>query len=100
MIQRFLLAILGTMFLASAAAFFLFVPPLSIAMVALILTGPVLMFCLGFQAGAVGMVPSESVGRQRRLGAPDVLLQIQGARKFKEQENHRNGPKSDREHVA
>ena len=89
--QRFLLASIGAMFLGSAAAFFLFVPPLSIATVVLILVGLMLMFGLGFQAGARRMAPSE--------GVADVLLKLHDTDGFKEWENHRNEPELDREEV-
>ena len=61
MMQRFFLAFSGALFLGSAVAFFLFVPLLSIATVVLIVVGLMLMFGLGFQAGAKRMRPSERV---------------------------------------
>ncbi len=60
--MRFLLFASGTPFLASTGAFFLYIPPLSIATVVLILVGLTLMFGLGFQAGGHGMVPCEAAG--------------------------------------
>jgi len=50
--QRCFLASSGALFLGSAGAFFLFVPLLSIATVVLMVVGLMLMFGLGFQAGA------------------------------------------------
>jgi len=50
--QRCFLTSTGVLFLGSAGAFFLFVPLLSIATVALMMVGLMLMFGLGFQAGA------------------------------------------------
>jgi hypothetical protein len=61
MMQRILLASLAALLVGSAGAFFLFVSVLSIAAVALMLAGLVVMFGLGFQAGARGMTPSEPV---------------------------------------
>ncbi len=52
MIQRFLLAFSGALFLGSTAAFLLFVPLLSIATVVWILVGLVLMFGLGIHVGS------------------------------------------------
>jgi len=53
MMQRLLFALFfAALFLGSAGAFFLYVPPLSIATVVLIVVGLMLMFGLGFQAGA------------------------------------------------
>ena len=53
----------------STGAFFLYVPPLSIATAVLFLMGLTLMFGLGFQAGGQGMVPSETLGD---CGAADL----------------------------
>jgi hypothetical protein len=49
---RLILVSSSTLFLGSEGAFFLFVPALSIVTVVLMLMGLVLMFGLGFQAGA------------------------------------------------
>jgi hypothetical protein len=49
---RFLLIFIGVLLVGSIGAFFLFVPPLLIATVALVLMGFALMFCLGVQVGA------------------------------------------------
>jgi len=49
---RLLLAFSGALFLGSSGAFFLLVPPMSIATVALLVMGLVLMFWLGVQVGA------------------------------------------------
>jgi hypothetical protein len=62
-IIRFLLASSGLLFLGSMGAFFLFVPLLSVATVACILMGLMLMFGLGIQVGTRGLVASESVVR-------------------------------------
>ena len=62
--MRFLLMGSGALFLASTGAFFLYIPPLSIATVVLILVGLTLMFGLGFQAGGQGMVPIEIAENQ------------------------------------
>jgi formate hydrogenlyase transcriptional activator len=62
MMQRFLLTSSGALFLGSTGAFFLFVPLMSIVTVALMLGGLMLMFGLGFQAGAHEVVPAENVG--------------------------------------
>lgn len=62
--MRTLVIASGALFLASTGAFFLYVPPLSIATVVLILVGLTLMFGLGFQAGGQGMVPPEAAGNQ------------------------------------
>jgi hypothetical protein len=51
MIVRFLLAASATLFLASAGAFFLLVPLLSLATVVCMLGGLILMFGLGMQFG-------------------------------------------------
>ncbi|MFZ3339231.1 MAG: hypothetical protein WA213_00005 [Terriglobales bacterium] len=59
--QRFLLVSSATLFLGSTAAFFLFVPLMSIATIVLILGGLMLMFCLGFQAGVQEMVVLDGV---------------------------------------
>jgi len=48
---RFLLVCFGILFLTTLGAFFLIVPLLSLATVALILTGLILMFGIGFQVG-------------------------------------------------
>jgi hypothetical protein len=61
MMQRFFLAFCGALFVGSAGAFLLFVPLLSIATVVLIMVGLMLMFGLGFQAGAKRMSPSERI---------------------------------------
>ena len=58
---RFLLAFSVTVFLGSVGGFFLFVPPLLIATVALLLMGFMLMFVLGIQVGTQSMLPSETV---------------------------------------
>jgi len=62
MMRRFLLTSSGALFLGSTGAFFLFVPLMSIVTVALMLGGLMLMFGLGFQAGAHEVVPAENVG--------------------------------------
>jgi hypothetical protein len=62
--MRFLIIASGALFLASTGAFFLYIPPLSIATVVLILVGLTLMFGLGFQAGGQGMVPIENTEKQ------------------------------------
>lgn len=59
--QRYLLASSGALFLGGSGAFFLFVPLMSIATIVLMLGGLMLMFGLGFQAGAQEMTPLESV---------------------------------------
>ena len=61
MMTRFVLASSGVLFLGSIGAFFLFVPMVSIASVVWILTGLMLMFGLGFQAGIQQMLPSASI---------------------------------------
>ena len=48
---RFLLIFSGALFAGSIGAFFLFVPPLLIATVALLLMGFMLTFVLGLQVG-------------------------------------------------
>jgi len=58
---RFLVAFSVTVFLGSVGAFFVFVPPLLIATVALILMGFMLMFVLGVQVGTQSMLPHETV---------------------------------------
>jgi hypothetical protein len=58
---RILLASSGLLFLVSLGAFFLFVPLLSLATVACMLVGLMLMFGLGVQVGTRKMLPSESV---------------------------------------
>jgi hypothetical protein len=63
---RFILTSSGVLFLGSSGAFFLLAPMLSIATVALLLMGLMLMFWIGVQVGAQGMVPSESVGTRAR----------------------------------
>jgi len=55
--MRVLMISSGALFLVSTGAFFLYVPPLSIATAVLFLVGLTLMFGLGFQAGGQGMVP-------------------------------------------
>jgi hypothetical protein len=90
MMQRFLLAFSGVLFLGSAVAFFLFVPLLSIATVVLMVAGLMLMFVLGFQVGAQ---------RTSERNTP-VLLQVPDTGGFNEWENHRNDPSLDRERVA
>jgi hypothetical protein len=62
--MRVLLISSGALFLVSTGAFFLYVPPLSIATAVLILVGLTLMFGLGFQAGGQGMVPCEAIEDQ------------------------------------
>ena len=52
---RFFLAFFGALFAGSIGAFFLFVPPLLIATVALLLMGFTLTFVLGFQVGVRSM---------------------------------------------
>jgi hypothetical protein len=64
---RFLLAFSAALFLGSIGAFFFLVPLLSIATVAWIFVGLLLMFSLGFQAGTREMLPCESVGQHTRL---------------------------------
>jgi hypothetical protein len=49
---RFFLILSGALFVGSIAAFFLFIPPLLIATVALLLMGFTLTFVLGLQVGA------------------------------------------------
>jgi energy-converting hydrogenase Eha subunit C len=51
----------GALFLGAAGAFLLFVPLMSIATVAVLLGGLMLMFCLGFQAGVQEMAPIENI---------------------------------------
>ena len=53
----------GTLFVGAMGAFFLLVPMLSIATVASMMVGLVLMFGLGVQVGARGMPPSERAGK-------------------------------------
>jgi hypothetical protein len=67
--MRVLMISSGALFLVSTGAFFLYVPPLSIATAVLFLVGLTLMFGLGFQAGGQGMVPSEALGA---CGAADL----------------------------
>jgi hypothetical protein len=62
-ILRFVMASAGALFLGSTGAFFLMVPMFSIATVVWILTGLMLMFGLGFQAGT-------------RSGVKDALLAV------------------------
>jgi uncharacterized iron-regulated membrane protein len=92
MIQRFFLAFSGALFLGSAVAFFLFVPLLSLATVVLMVVGLMLMFGLGFQAGAKRMKPSER-------NAP-VLLQVHDTGGFDEWESHQNNTERECERVA
>jgi hypothetical protein len=54
----------GALFLGSLAAFFLFVPLLSITSVVAMLGGLMLMFGLGLQAGNRRLVPAESIAKQ------------------------------------
>jgi fatty acid desaturase len=63
MLIRFLLAAFGALFLASIAAFFLFVPLLSIATVASMVVALMVMFGLGVQFGTKGSVPAEVVAK-------------------------------------
>jgi hypothetical protein len=95
--MRVLLISSGALFLVSTGAFFLYIPPLSIATVVLILVGLTLMFGLGFQAGGQGMVPCEAVEDQAwyLAGIARALLQVQSAREL----NHRNEQRSNREEV-
>ena len=58
---RFLITFSVTVFLGSVGAFFVFVPPLLIATVALLLMGFMLMFVLGVQVGTQSILPSETV---------------------------------------
>ena len=58
---RFLLAFSVTVFLGSVGAFFVFVPPLLIATVALLLMGFMITFVLGVQVGTQSMLSSETV---------------------------------------
>jgi hypothetical protein len=60
MTMRILLACSGALFLGSIGAFFLYVPPLSIATVVLMLLGLTLMFGLGVQVGMRTMPPRAS----------------------------------------
>lgn len=79
--MRFLLIASGALFLASTGAFFLYVPPLSIATVVLILVGLTVMFGLGFQAGGQGMVPCEAVGNRGYFAnIGQALLQVKSVR--------------------
>jgi hypothetical protein len=64
---RFLLALSAALFLGSIGAFFLLVPVLSIATVAWIFVGLLLMFSLGFQVGTREMLLCENVGQHTRL---------------------------------
>lgn len=61
----------GLLLLGSAAAFFLFVPPISILSVAFLLIALMLMFGLGFQTGAQELVTAHgqvtAFGYSRRL---------------------------------
>jgi hypothetical protein len=97
--MRVLLIASGALLLASTGAFFLYVPPLSIATVVLILVGLTLMFGLGFQAGGRGMVPCEAAGTQAWYFASIVrtLLQAQSAIGINQWENHRHEQRSDPE---
>ena len=52
---RFVIIFAAVLFVGSIGAFFLFVPPLWIATVALLLTGFMLMFWLGVQVGIGSM---------------------------------------------
>ena len=63
------------MLLGSAGAFLLFVAPLSILTVVSILLGLMLMFGLGFQAGAHEMTPHESAPGVMFYN-PGILLQV------------------------
>jgi hypothetical protein len=64
-LKHFLLASSGALFLGSVGAFFLFVPLLSIMTVVWILMGLMLMFGLGIQVGAQGMLPSKALENAR-----------------------------------
>jgi hypothetical protein len=57
---RSLLALAGLLFLGSAGAFFMFAPVLSIATVASLLMGLMLMFWLGVEVGTQPAYPRES----------------------------------------
>jgi len=77
MIQRIFLASSGVLLLGSAAAFFLFVPPVSILTVAFLMIALMLMFGLGFQIGAQELVTVR--GHVTTFGYPRRLfLQLQG----------------------
>lgn len=58
---RFLFVLSGVLFLGITGAFLLFVPVLSIATAALLLTGLILTFCLGMQVGTRELAPSAGV---------------------------------------
>jgi hypothetical protein len=60
----FLFAFLGVVLLASLGAFFLFVPPLLIATVALLLTGILLMFSLGIHLELQPVPPADDIDRK------------------------------------
>ena len=64
MTQLILLASSATLFLATAGAFFLFVPLLSIMTIVLILVGLMLMFGFGFRVAVQGMVSSDGTGKR------------------------------------
>lgn len=74
---RFLLAFSGALFLGSIGAFFLLVPLLSIATVAWIFVGLLLMFTLGVQVGTQGMLRCESAAGQVRRSAITVAKSSQ-----------------------
>jgi hypothetical protein len=61
-VTRLFLASFGALFLGSLAAFFLFVPPLLIATIALLVTGSILLVGLGVQVEPLPVPPSDSVG--------------------------------------
>jgi hypothetical protein len=76
---RFLVTFSGALFVGSIGAFFLFVPPLLIATVALLLMGFTLTFMLGLQIGAHSMLeplpqPIEIAGIRDSSIAPHGLL--------------------------
>ena len=100
--HRLILVSSSALFAGSAGAFFLFVPPLSIATVVLIVVGLMLMFGLGFQTGAQGMTPSEIVGGAalRFDNIPCVIPHIQSVAGFQELETPRNESRPDLEKVA
>jgi hypothetical protein len=58
---RLFLAFCGALFLGSLGAFFLFVPPLLIAIVALLVTGSILMVGLGLPLEPLPVLPSDHV---------------------------------------
>lgn len=85
---RLMLAVSGALLMGSTGAFLLLVSPVSIATVALILVGLLLMFGFGFQAGA------------QVVRIPHPLAQVQSIRGLQNREDPRNEPGSEHKEVA